>query len=301
MYQEAYRLLKQGELVAIPTETVYGLAANALNTEAVSKIYAIKGRPSYNPLIIHVSDLEMAQNYGIFSSTTQEIAKHFWYENQKPLTLIVPRKENCTLSPLVSANLPTIAIRRPHHKMALELIKVFNKPLAAPSANLSNTISPTNALMVKKQFPDLFVLDGGECLVGLESTIFDIESFEILRPGGCTESDLEKFLEKRIFYNTNPELIKSPGQMKKHYAPSIPLRINATSHDLKEAYVTFGLGDTPFSISPSGDFQEAASRLYSTLFKIDQSGKFSSIAVSPIPKKELGIAINNRLERAAWS
>lgn len=293
----ARQTLLRGDLVAIPTETVYGLAADALNDQAVQKIYDLKGRPSINPLIIHVSSLEMAMEYGLFSDAAYEIAHYFWIQNPQPLTLVVPLKGS--ISPLVTAGLPTIAIRYPHHLTAHTLIQRYGRPLAAPSANISNTLSPTNAERVQQHFPDLFVLDGGCCQVGLESTILETHSFQILRHGGCTQELLEDFLGKRLIENLTPDQICCPGQMRRHYAPKIPVRMNATSPLEGEAWVTFGIGDQGFSLSPDGDLKEAAAKLFQTLAFIENSS-YQRIAVMAIPPIGLGVAINDRLKRASF-
>lgn len=291
--------LSKGEIVAMPTETVYGLAGDATQTSAVEKIYRLKGRPSFNPLIVHVSDIAMAASYAVFSETAFDVVRYFWIENPLPLTLVLPLKKDTSLSPLVTAGLTTVAIRRPSHPLALSLIEQHGKPLAAPSANLSNTLSPTHPQMIRKQFPDLLILDGGSCAIGVESTILDAQSFEVLRPGGCTQEDLEIFLKKRLSICTHPDVIRAPGQMSRHYAPTLPLRINVEQPYENEAFVTFGKGKIPFSLSPSGNLLEAAACLFSTLWAIEERGEFQGIAVMPIPYEGLGVAINDRLRRAA--
>ena len=325
---QACRLLSQGNLVVMPTETVYGLAGDAQSDQAVALIYATKGRPQFNPLIIHVDSLEKAQQIAIFSDLALKIACHFW---PGPLTLILPRQPLSKISLLASAGLDTIALRIPAHPIAQALLKAYNRPLAAPSANRSNHISPTCTTDVRRSLGEKtpFVLEGGNCAVGLESTILDLSEStpHILRPGGISPDDLEFFVGK-LTLEKGAELprmvkgpLKSPGLLKRHYAPDRPLRLNAANSLPGEAFLAFGPaapGSTAssttssgaddaftkngitFNLSPSGCVQEAAANLFRYLHACDQA-PFNAIAVAPIPHKGLGIAINDRLQRAAAS
>ena len=298
----ALDVFKAGGLVALPTETVYGLAADATNGEAVASIYEAKGRPSFNPLIVHCDSLEMAMQYGEFSDQTLKCAKQFW---PGPLTLVVPYKKDAGLSDLVRAGLDTVAIRVPMGK-ARHIISAYGKPIAAPSANLSGKISPTSAGHVDAQLNgriDL-ILDGGPASVGLESTIVSfVESKPIvLRPGGLSTEMLEAHIGAPLHHAVSDGEIKAPGMMLSHYAPNASLRLSATKVDGEDGALTFGTStlDAPhvLSLSKSGDLKEAAANLFSCLTQFDALG-VKSIAVSPIPTLGLGLAINDRLARAA--
>lgn len=321
---QACRILSQGNLVVMPTETVYGLAGDATCDQAVALIYATKGRPQFNPLIIHVDTLEKAQEIAVFSDLALKIAHHFW---PGPLTLILPRQPLSKISLLASAGLDTIALRIPAHPIAQALLKTYNRPLAAPSANRSNHISPTCVPDVRRSLGEKtpLILEGGNCTVGLESTILDLteSSPHILRPGGISADDLELFIGKfppeegqsgppHSLQITNGAL-KSPGLLKRHYAPDRPLRLNAERGLPGEAFLAFGKVATrlntnahdaftkdpiPFNLSPNGCVQEAAANLFRCLYACDQE-PFKAIAVAPIPHHGLGVAINDRLHRAA--
>ena len=298
----ALDVFKAGGLVALPTETVYGLAADATNGEAVASIYEAKGRPSFNPLIVHCDSLEMAMQYGEFSDQTLKCAKQFW---PGPLTLVVPSKKDAGLSDLVRAGLNTVAIRVPMGK-ARHIISAYGKPIAAPSANLSGKISPTSAGHVDAQLNgriDL-ILDGGPASVGLESTIVSFVEGKpiVLRPGGLSTETLEEHIGAPLHHAVSDGEIKAPGMMLSHYAPNASLRLSATKVDGEDGALTFGPStlDAPhvLSLSKSGDLKEAAANLFSCLTQFDALG-VKSIAVSPIPTTGLGLAINDRLARAA--
>ena len=299
---QALDVFKAGGLVALPTETVYGLAADATNGGAVASIYEAKGRPSFNPLIIHCDSLEMAMQYGEFSAQALNCAQQFW---PGPLTLVVPYKKGAGLSDLVRAGLDTVAIRVPMGK-ARDIISAYGKPIAAPSANLSGKISPTCADHVDAQLNgriDL-ILDGGPASVGLESTIVSfVEDIPVLlRPGGLSTEAIEGHIGSHL-YSANPDgEIKAPGMMLSHYAPNATLRLEATEIDGEEGALTFGNShlDAPhvLSLSQSGDLKEAAANLFSCLTQFDALG-VKRVAVSPIPTTGLGLAINDRLARAA--
>lgn len=303
---EAIALLQRNEIVAIPTETVYGLAADARSDLAVTKIYERKQRPAFNPLIIHVKNLEQAKELAYFSNSALKLAEFFWTNHlrEKPLTIVLPKKNNYNISSLALAGLDTIALRVPKHPIALEILKKCNFPLAAPSANPSKHISPTDVDTVIKGLPEIPVVDGGPCLVGLESTIIDLTgaSPTILRPGAVTIEELQSILNCSINLSSSLSAIKAPGMMKRHYAPSLPLRLNANEKHLNEALLGFGQTDLPVTLNLSiqGDLNEAASNLFKYLGQLDNP-IYKGIAVMPIPEKGLGMAINDRLKRAAYS
>ena len=303
---QACQLLEQGELVVMPTETVYGLAADALNGHAVAKVYELKQRPQFNPLIIHVVDYEQAQQWAYFTETAKKLATIFWHANSSPLTLVLNKKPVSGISSLVTAGLETIAIRVPNHLVALDLLKAYGKPLAAPSANRSLHISPTTSQAVYQSLGERtpFLLEGGACQVGLESTILDLttEVPVLLRPGGTPVERLEQVLGQPIKQEIGAMAIKAPGMMKRHYAPQLSLRMNCLKPNFDEAFLGFGSVATSkphLNLSVKGDLKEAAANLFSMLYKLDNPNLFKGIAVMPIPLLGLGAAINDRLQRAA--
>jgi L-threonylcarbamoyladenylate synthase len=292
----AAELLRGGKLVAFPTETVYGLGADATNGEAVAAIFAAKGRPRFNPLIVHVGDMAQAMQHGVFAPMAQALAQAFW---PGALTLVVPRAEDTPLSLLVSAGLDTVALRVPAHPLALALLAATSRPIAAPSANPSGRVSATTAAHVADGLMDRIdmILDGGPTPLGLESTVigFDRNAPVLLRPGAITREAIEAV--------TGPlqdagAKIQSPGQMESHYAPRAKLRLNAQDVRADELLLGFGPGHAgEHNLSRSGDLKEAAAHLFAMLRDLDtQSG---AIAVVPIPQTGLGEAINDRLKRAA--
>lgn len=301
----AARALLDGDLVAFPTETVYGLGAIANNDRAVARIFASKGRPSYNPLIVHVADRASASIFADFDERAIELADAFW---PGPLTLVLPLKVHSAISRLVTAGLSTIAVRVPSHPVALAMLQQVELPIAAPSANASGSISPTKAQHVCDSLSDGFdfLLDGGPSSMGLESTVVDLsdaaEPGILLRPGSLAREDIEAQIGPLA--NVPKSIgIKSPGMLARHYAPKKPIRLNAKSAKNGEAVLTFGdrhIGGTGevLNLSPQGDLTEAASNLYDMLWTLDGSNA-SSIAVVRIPKTGLGEAINDRLRRAA--
>jgi L-threonylcarbamoyladenylate synthase len=297
----AAELLKNGGLVAFPTETVYGLGADATSDTAVARIFAAKQRPQFNPLISHVPDAESAFRLGLFSPEAEKLAAAFW---PGPLTLVVERRKHCPVSLLCSAGLPTIALRVPNHSDALELLRAVARPLAAPSANLSGRISPTTADHVRKSLGSAvdMVLDGGRCAIGVESTVVQYleNRIALLRTGGITREQLEAVLDQKLAAATvNSTALHSPGLLASHYAPKATLRLNALSPKFSEAYLGFGAHDHgPWSLSKTADLQEATSNLFMMLHAIDDSSP-EAIAVAPIPMTGLGEAINDRLKRAA--
>jgi len=297
----AAQALRAGELVAFPTETVYGLGADATSDRATAAIFEAKGRPSVNPLIVHLPDLEAARRIVDLGPQAERLGVQFW---PGALSMVARRRADCGLSRLVSAGLPTVAVRIPAHDGALELLRAAGLPIAAPSANPSGAISPTKAAHVAAAFGDRIavILDGGPCTLGLESTVIDVTGVRaaLLRAGGVTIEALEAALETRLGIagdeNSAP---RSPGQMRSHYAPSRPLRMNASSANPGETLLGFGsAGKCAFNLSPSGDVREAAANLFHALHLLD-TPPWTGIAVMPVPEEGLGRAINDRLRRAA--
>ncbi|MBT0958024.1 threonylcarbamoyl-AMP synthase [Alphaproteobacteria bacterium KMM 3653] len=297
----AAALLQAGDLVAFPTETVYGLGADARNDAAVAGIYAAKGRPSFNPLIVHLPDLEAATALADLSPTALRLAKAFW---PGPLTLVARTRPDSGLSPLCFAGLPTVALRVPAAPVARSLLRAFGGPLAAPSANLSGQVSPTTAAHVMTGLSSRIaaVLDGGPCTVGLESTIVDgTDGPVILRHGGISAEALAEVhgapLPQAVT-PTAPDRPNAPGQLSSHYAPRAALRLNAERPHENEVLLAFGDAKGAMNLSPAGDLNEAAANLFAYLIALDEGG-VEAIAVSPIPETGLGKAINDRLQRAA--
>lgn len=297
---EACRLLSQGEVIGMPTETVYGLAGDATQDHAVARIFAVKNRPTFNPLILHVASGEEAETWVDISLEAQALMELFW---PGPLTLVLPRKPECPISFLASAGLDTLAIRCPAHPVAGRLLQEFGRPLAAPSANRSMHISPTSAQDVEESLGNQIplILDGGRCEVGLESTILDLseEIPILLRPGGILQEALEGVVGP-IHTVRKDSPVKAPGMMRRHYAPHRPLRLNATGFRPGEAILGFGPTDAPvtLNLSPRGDLTEAAANLFRMMRQLD-TDPYTAIAVVPIPSLGLGVAINDRLQRAA--
>lgn len=289
--------IKAGGLVAFPTETVYGLGADATSGAAVARVYEAKARPQFNPLITHVASAEDAFKLGNFSDEAKALAQAFW---PGPLTIVVPRAADCPVALLASAGLSSIALRVPAHPVALELIRACGVPLVAPSANPSGRISPTRAEHVRGYFPQLTVLDGGPCAVGVESTVVSFldGTARLLRPGGLSREAIGIPLSE-----TNSEVLHAPGGMLSHYAPNASMRLNAVSVEPGEALLAFGPEVPPHSgpmrnLSPAGDMAQAAACLFEYLHELDAAG-VPRIAVMPIPSEGLGEAINDRLTRAA--
>lgn len=299
---EALKVFQAGGLVAIPTETVYGLAADATNGEAVARIYEAKGRPSFNPLIAHCSTLEMAERYGRFSKVAMKMAEHFW---PGPLTLVVPYREDSGLSGLVRAGLDSIALRIPDGP-GRAIITALDKPIAAPSANLSGRVSPTTAHHVKTQLDGVIdlIIDDGPCSVGVESTIISFfqDKPVLLRPGGVNVEVLEEVLRCGLETPKADSAIIAPGQLASHYAPFGKLRLNVDQMGEEQGALNFGRSTLhaahSYSLSETGDLREAAARLFACLAAFDEN-QISHIAVAPIPETGLGVAINDRLRRAA--
>ena len=289
-------LLRAGEVVAYPTETVYGLGADATNSDAVLKIYETKGRPRFNPLIVHVTDLAMAETLVEVSPLAKRLAA-FW---PGPLTLVLPKKPGVPISDIVTAGLATVGLRVPAHPLALDLIGATGRPLAGPSANPSGKLSPTTAEQVIRGFGGRVpVLDGGPCMAGVESTILAVTGDTVtqLRAGALPREEAERAIGRTIPVAREGAAIASPGMLASHYAPNAALRLNATSFAPDEASLGFGPGTFTLNLSPTGDLREAARTLFSMLHQLDSQA--SRIAVSPIPMTGLGEAINDRLKRAA--
>jgi L-threonylcarbamoyladenylate synthase len=314
--KEAAELLRQGKLVVFPTETVYGLGADATNGKAVAGIFAAKNRPKFNPLIVHVSSIEDAETLVEMNDMAKRAALKFW---PGPLTIVLPKKEDSGVSDLCSAGLPTLAVRVPANKTARSLLKEAGVPVAAPSANSSGKVSPTSPVHVQGDLGDKvdMIIADGACEVGLESTVLDLscDAPVILRPGAITSDDLEETLGCAVAYDMDShDKPKSPGQLLKHYAPSVPVRINAVDLEPGEALLAFGsdrfIGikgggsarDLPDSsrlnLSKEGDMLEAASNLFRMLRELDRP-EHKAIAVMNIPDKGIGVAINDRLRRSA--
>lgn len=297
-------LLRAGALVAFPTETVYGLGADASNGKAVAGIYEAKGRPSFNPLIAHVADLEAAQREGVFNDDALKLARAFW---PGPLTLVVPVAATCCVSSLARAGLDTIGLRIPSHPLALALLRAAARPVAAPSANRSGRVSPTTAAHVMSDLEGRIdaVLDGGATSVGVESTIIACLDDEprLLRPGGVAREEIERVLGRSVA-NAQSETLLAPGMMQSHYAPDAAVLLNQTSGATDAALLDFGgqlareACQARIDLSASGDLAEAAANLFDALRKLDASGA-RHIRVAPIPAHGLGEAINDRLMRAA--
>lgn len=293
----AAQLLQEGALVAFPTETVYGLGADARQGEAVAAIYEAKGRPSFNPLIVHVADVSTAQKYVKWPALAARLAAAFW---PGPLTLVLPLRAGHDLSPLVTAGLSTVGIRIPAHPVAKALLRKFGGPVAAPSANPSGRISPTTAdhVIAGLEGRIAAVVDGGPCGVGLESTIigFDSENTVLLRAGGLPSEQIEELVGHALT-RSDESKITAPGQMLSHYAPRGTVRLNATSAQPNEHMLGFGEIEGDLTLSASGNLVEAAANLFGHLHRLDALG--GPIAVAPIPMEGLGHAINDRLNRAA--
>jgi L-threonylcarbamoyladenylate synthase len=301
----AARVLADGGLVAFPTETVYGLGADATNGAAVARLYAAKGRPRFNPLIAHVADARAARRLTRFDADAELLARVFW---PGPLTLVLPKAPGCPVSELATAGLDSVAVRVPDHPVALDILKALGKPVVAPSANQSGHVSPTTAQHVRADLAgriDLIV-DGGPASVGVESTIVSCLGVPaLLRPGGVPREIIERALGHALADSVSSadDAPLAPGMLASHYAPQTPLRLNATTVNAGEALLAFGAavpkGATKaLNLSASGDLVEAAANLFSHLRALDASGA-RGIAVMPVPNEDLGEAINDRLARAA--
>ncbi|MEE4201203.1 L-threonylcarbamoyladenylate synthase [Erythrobacter sp.] len=295
---EAAAILRSGGLVAVPTETVYGLAARADSAEAVARIYATKGRPDFNPLIVHVQGLDQAQRLARFDRRALDLAERFW---PGPLTLVLPLAESASVAAAVTAGLPTIALRQPEHRVMQRLLERVGTPLAAPSANRSAELSPTQPDHVVRSLGDACppLLDGGPCRAGLESTIValrDNGAWSLLRPGPVTRETLARILG--VDLEEASDGIEAPGQLARHYSPGKPIRLGAELAAPDEYLIGFGALAGDCTLSRDGDLSEAAARLYECLHRA-AAAPSPAIAVAPIPDEGIGQAINDRLRRAA--
>lgn len=301
----AAKLIKTGKLVAFPTETVFGLGADATNDRAIASIYAAKNRPEFNPLIVHVSSVEQAKMLVEWNEVAEKLSRAFW---PGALTLVLPRKADSPVSLLASAGLSTIAVRMPAHEKAQELITIAGVPIAAPSANKSGRVSATKAVHVAGDFAEenIYILDMKGADLGLESTVLNISDADVtlLRQGAIAQAEIEHVLGASLVCSTDAaDRPSSPGQLLRHYAPHKKLRLNATSVNTNEALLAFGSNvpagaHTVMNLSNTGNIQEAAANLFAMLRLLDATDA-SSIAVMPIPDSGLGQAINDRLKRAA--
>ncbi|UXM94520.1 L-threonylcarbamoyladenylate synthase [Bartonella sp. HY329] len=298
--------LREGKLAALPTETVYGLAADATNGEAVAEIFATKGRPHFNPLIAHVASMDMAARYVEIDQISAKLMQEFW---PGPLTLVLPLRKNNNIHPLATAGLPTLALRNPKGIFA-DIVQALDRPIVAPSANRSGRISPTSAIAVENDFQGglPLIVDAGACEVGVESTIIKVDGDDVylLRPGGLEREAIEAIIKRPLKQLDHGAAIEAPGMMKSHYAPNATMRLNVDEVIEGEALLHFG--DTAIkgqakakailNLSESGNLKEAAVHLFDYMQRLDLVGA-SSIAVAPIPLISLGEAINDRLNRAA--
>lgn len=293
---EAAAIIAAGGCVATPTETVYGLAADATNAEAVAGIYATKGRPSFNPLIVHVADRRAAEAIAMFDRDARALADAFW---PGPLTLVLPLRPDAPIAGLVTAGLSTVAIRVPQHRAMQALLAASGKPLAAPSANASGTISPTRAAHVAASLADRIplIIDDGATSGGIESTIVALGAQpRLLRPGPISAADVEREIGRWL--GEAGDAIEAPGQLASHYAPRKPLRLNATYAQDGEWLIGLGAVTGDDTLSATGDLTQAAARLFDALHRADASDR-TAIAVAPVPEEGIGLAINDRLQRAA--
>jgi len=300
---KAARIIRDGGLVAFPTETVYGLGADATNDAAIAAIFEAKARPRFNPLIIHFADVVGAKAGVDFNERADKLASAFW---PGALTMVLKRKQGCPVSLLASAGLDTLAVRVPNHPLAHALIETAATPIAAPSANRSGQLSPTTAAHVEASLGDdaCSILDGGPCTIGLESTVVDLstDTPTLLRSGGITREDIEAVIGTLNVSDGSEDAPRSPGMLQRHYAPMIPLRLNADKPEPGEALLAFGpsVSARHPNLSRKGDLVEAAANLFAMLHMLDQPG-FKGIAVMKIPETGLGVAINDRLKRAVSS
>jgi L-threonylcarbamoyladenylate synthase len=292
--------LKAGDLVIAPTETVYGLAADAANPEAVAKVYDAKGRPSFNPLIAHVTDIAAAARIGMLDARAEALAARFW---PGPLTMVLPATDSDAVSDLARAGLDTVAVRAPAHPVMHALLETFGGPIVAPSANRSGRPSPTTLVDAVEETGEAAAaaLEGGPCEIGLESTVVALlDQPRLLRPGAVTRAEIEAVIGPLA--EAEADARRSPGRLARHYAPDLPVRLGVLTPGTEEAYIAFGanapVGGRTWNLSPTGDLREAAARLFGYLRAADRSGAVA-IAVAPIPETGLGEAINDRLRRAA--
>jgi len=300
--KKAKKNMENNNVIGIPTETVYGLAGNAYSNISVKKIFKLKRRPAFNPLIIHFKNFNDLKNDVMVNTNFKKLYNAFC---PGPITFILKKKKKSRISKIATAGKETIAVRIPRHKVARNLLGILKFPLAAPSANISSKLSPTSAKDVLEEFGNKikFILDGGRCKIGLESTILDLTGKpSVLRPGSITIEKIQKILKKKIKIKKNLKKIKAPGQLKLHYSPGIPVKMNRKNIEKHQALIGFGkkfkVGKNYFNLSKKGNLKEAANNLYKTMRKI-RKRNFKSIAVVKIPNTEIGYAINDRLRKAS--
>ena len=300
--KKAKKNLENNNVIGIPTETVYGLAGNAYSNKSVKKIFKLKKRPSFNPLIIHFKNLKDLKKDVIINSDFNKLYKVFC---PGPITFILKKRKKSKISKIAAAGNKTIAVRIPKHKVVRNLLNILKFPVAAPSANISSKLSPTSAKDVFDEFGNKikFILDGGQCKIGLESTIIDLTNKPtILRPGSITIEKIKRILKKKIKIKKSTGKINAPGQLKLHYSPGIPVKMNKKNAKKYQALIGFGknfkVGKNCFNLSKKGNLQEAANNLYKTMRKIKKRN-FKSIAVVKIPNTKIGYAINDRLRKAS--
>lgn len=301
----AAQVIRDGGLVAFPTDTVYGLGANVYLPKAVASIFETKERPLFDPLISHIAEIDFLPEYAHTDQRVMDLARHYW---PGPLTFVLRRKDSNHALDMVCSGLPNIAVRMPNHPVALELIKAAGVPIAAPSANRFKTVSPTTAQHVADGLPGKvdMILDGGPCAIGVETTIIDLtgKDIVILRAGGLAKEELESFTgEKILLSHGDPNHPSAPGQLLKHYAPNKPSRINVKPEEVRPDEFYIGFGETPgahLNLSPQGDVTEAAANLFAFMRQAEQHTEFKSIAIAPIPEHGLGLAINDRIRRASY-
>ncbi len=300
--KKAKKNMENNNVIGIPTETVYGLAGNAYSNISVKKIFKLKRRPAFNPLIIHFKNFNDLKNDVMVNTNFKKLYNAFC---PGPITFILKKKKKSRISKIATAGKETIAVRIPRHKVARNLLGILKFPLAAPSANISSKLSPTSAKDVLEEFGNKikFILDGGQCKIGLESTILDLTGKpSVLRPGSITIEKIQRILKKKIKIKKNLKKIKAPGQLKLHYSPGIPVKMNRKNIEKHQALIGFGkkfkVGKNYFNLSKKGNLKEAANNLYKTMRKI-RKRNFKSIAVVKIPNTEIGYAINDRLRKAS--
>ena len=300
--KKAKKNIENNNVIGIPTETVYGLAGNAYSNRSVKKIFKLKKRPVFNPLIIHFKNLNDLKNDVMLNTNFKKLYSAFC---PGPITFILKKKKKSRISKIATSRKKTVAVRIPKHKVTRNLLSILKFPLAAPSANISSKLSPTSAKDVFDEFGNKikFILDGGQCKIGLESTIVDLTGKPfILRPGSITVEKIQKILKKKIKIKKNLKRIKAPGQLKLHYSPGIPVKMNRKNAEKNQALIGFGkkfkVGKNYFNLSKTGSLKEAANNLYKTMRKIKKRN-FKSIAVVKIPNTEIGCAINDRLRKAS--
>ena len=299
---KAKKILEKNKIIAVPTETVYGLAGNAYSDNSVKKIYSLKKRPKKNPLIIHYYNLDLLRKDAKYDKNFLRLYKKF---SPGPLTYILKKRKSSKVSKFANAKLKTIAVRFPNNKVIRSLLKKLSFPLAIPSANISTGVSPTEPLDVVDEFKNKikFILNGGKSIIGLESTVINLSNKpRILRPGAISNIQIGKILKKKVTNVAESKLIVSPGMLKRHYSPGIPMKLNSIKPDYKAAFIVFGkkykMKKNMFNLSKNNNLKEAAKNLYKILRKIKKL-KYKKINVVKIPNKNIGIAINDRLKKAS--